>query len=179
MKIARLQLDFAPGSRRGHRRGLALLLVSALMFVGSVAEVGRALAGNARQARAVAALDKPSNAAAPGAARATRIDPAELARVQLVRQTAHSLTTPWLDLLGALESAPANVALLAVEPSAAKRSIALTAEAASATDMLDYLRALQADKRLSEVTLVSHQAQPLAPGRPWRFQIQATWGAAS
>jgi Tfp pilus assembly protein PilN len=179
MKNARLQLEFAPRSRRASTRGLALLLVSALLFAASVAEVGRALAGNARQARTVAEMEGQGNASAPVTPRASRLEPAELSRVQLVRQTARSLMTPWLDLLEALESAPANVALLSVEPSAAKRSIALTAEAANAADMLEYLRALQGDKRLSGVTLVSHQVQAQAPGSPLRFQIQATWGVAS
>ena len=179
MKLTRLQLEFATRSRRASPRGLALLLVSALLFAASAALVGRALAGNARQARAVAAIGGLQVASAPLGMRGNRPDPADLARAQLVRQTARSLMTPWLDLLEALESAPSNVALLSVEPSAAKRSIALTAEAASATEMLDYLRALQSDKRLSGVTLVSHQVQAQAPGAPLRFQIQASWGVTS
>jgi Tfp pilus assembly protein PilN len=86
--------------------------------------------------------------------------------------------TPWADLLEALETAPDNLALLSVEPSAAKRSISLTAEAASPKDMLNYLRALQSDQRLSGVLLVSHQVQVQAPGAPLRFQIQGTWGGS-
>jgi len=179
MRHSRLQLEFAPRSRRASSRGLAFLLLSLLLFAASTALVGRTLAGNARQSRALSAIGGPSNTAASMATRASRIDPTDLARAELVRHTSRSLTTPWLDLVEVLESAPSNVALLSVEPSAAKRSVALTAEAAGSTEMLDYLRALQSDKRLSNVTLVSHQVQAQAPGAPLRFQIQASWGVGS
>jgi hypothetical protein len=78
--------------------------------------------------------------------------------------------------LTALEKAPSNVALLAVEPSAAKRSLSLTAEAANSAQMLNYIQALQGDNHLSDVILVSHQVQLQAPGAPIRFQVRANWG---
>ena len=43
--------------------------------------------------------------------------------------------------------------------------------------MLDYVAALQADRRLSQVVLVSHQVQTQAVGKPVRFQMQSAWGA--
>jgi Tfp pilus assembly protein PilN len=45
--------------------------------------------------------------------------------------------------------------------------------------MLAYLRSLQADSRLSNVLLVSHQVQAQAPGTPLRFQLEAHWGDGS
>lgn len=171
----RLQLEFAPHARRVSYAKLALLLVSVLLFVAAAVLFGLKLTTNARQARSLAAMDNSANTPATITPRASRPDPAELARVTLVRKTAHSLGTPWTALLAALEAAPTNVALLSVEPSAATRSVALTAEAANAKEMLDYLRALQSDNRLSNVTLVSHQVQVQAPGSPTRFQIQGNW----
>ena len=176
MTRVRLRLEFAPNARRTSLASLALLLAGVLLFALAALQLGRTLADNASQARNVAEMDGKRNTVAPAAAHPPRADPAELARVQFVRQTSRSLMTPWADLLEALETAPNNVALLSVEPSAAKRSISLTAEAASPKDMLNYLRALQSDQRLSGVLLVSHQVQVQAPGAPLRFQIQGTWG---
>jgi Tfp pilus assembly protein PilN len=70
------------------------------------------------------------------------------------------------------------VALLAVEPSAARRSVRLSAEARDAQAMLAWLQALQRDARLAQVLLVSHQVQTQTPGTPVRFQIQASWAEA-
>ena len=44
--------------------------------------------------------------------------------------------------------------------------------------MLAYLAALQNDRRLVNVALVSHQVQVQAIGRPIRFHLQAGWEAA-
>ena len=171
-----LRLEFAPHARRSSLASWTFLLVGVLLFTLAALQLGRTLADNARQVRSLAEWEAKRNAASQTLARPPRPDPAALARLQFVRQTSRSLMIPWADLLAALESAPANVALLSIEPSAAKRSISLTAEAASPKDMLDYLRALQSDKRLSDVMLVSHQVQLQAAGSPLRFQIQGTWG---
>lgn len=176
MSSARLHLEFAPGARRTTSVSLALLLAGLLLFAVALLLLGWNLAENARQTRALAAMDEHRNAAA--VAPPPRPGAAELARAKLVRQTSHNLMTPWADLLAALESAPANVALLSVEPSAAKRSVLLTAEAAHPADMLEYLQALQKDPRLAGAILASHQVQVQAPGAPIRFQVQANWGGS-
>lgn len=176
MSSVRLRLEFAPHARRITPTSLALLLSGALLFTVTLLLIGLTLAENARQTRRLAAMDGNRNAVAPAAP--PRADPAELARVKFVRQTSRSLMTPWANLLAALEAAPANVALLSVEPSAAKRRISLTAEAANPADMLNYLQALQRDNRLADALLASHQVQVQAPGTPIRFQIQANWGAS-
>jgi len=177
MSRTRLTLEFAPGARSLRPARVALLLASLLIGALAAWLLAQTLTGNARQAAELARLTAGRQAPVAVSARATRPDPAELARAQWVRQTSQSLKTPWGELLAALEAAPSNVALLAVEPSPARRSIALTAEAASAKDMLDYLRALQGDTRLSGVLLVSHQVQLQGQGTPLRFQVQANWGA--
>ena len=176
MTPPRMRLEFAPAARRMAGSGVAWLALSMALLIAVGAQWTLAWFDNARQARAIAEAQGRPTASPAVAPRAARADPAELARVQLVRQTSQSLATPWADLLAALEAAPATVALLSIEPSAAKRSVALTAEAADAKGMIDYLRALQADSRLSEVVLVSHQLLVQAPGAPLRFQVQARWG---
>lgn len=175
MKNVRLELDFAPQRRKLSLAGLGLLAAAVLLFALAALEVGFKLAENARQSRLIANTNSTSNRAMVPI-RSTRPSAAETARITFVRQTSHTLATPWADLLVVLESAPSNVALLQLDPSATKRSLSLTAEAAGPADMLNYLQTLQADKRLSNVVLVSHQVQLQAPGAPWRFKVRANWG---
>ena len=178
MTAPRLRLEFAPGARHVPWLGVAMLIASGALLGAGAWELARVLAGNARQADTLAALEARRGNATAHAARALAPEPGELARTRAVRQLAQQLVTPWADLLESLESAPnLSVALLSVEPSVAKRSLRLTAEARGAADMLDYLGALQRDTRLHSVILVSHQVQAQSPGSPLRFQIQAAWGA--
>jgi Tfp pilus assembly protein PilN len=172
---ARLQIDFAPDAGAGRRAVLAWLLPSVLLLALCLLAVLRSLAGNAEQARLLAQWNTAPAARSPTTTPA-RHDPAELARIQFVRRTARNMATPWSDLLASLEATPANVALLAVQPTAASRSVSLTAEAASPADMLAWLRHLQADPRLNSVVLVSHQLQAQSPGTPLRFQVEGHWG---
>jgi hypothetical protein len=178
MRHPPLDLEFAPKARRVSASRLLYLVLALGVFALALFEVGHARYEQAREAQQLSDLEGLRTAPASRVVTRTKGDPAESAQAQLVRQTSQRLSTPWADLLAALEDAPANVALLLVEPSASKRSVSLTAEAAKPADMLGYLKALQGDARFSEVVLVSHQVQLQAPGTPVRFQLRARWGEA-
>lgn len=178
MSCHRITFEFAPQRRRFSRSAGALFAVAAIVFTASATYAVRKLYANSLQERTLTELSIHSNAAPKPVKRAAPVDSAEAARVRAARQTSRILSTPWPRLLAALEDAPANVGLLAVDPSAAKRSISLTAEAANPSDMLNYLQALQGDARLSNVSLVSHHVQLQSPGTPVRFQLKAEWGDA-
>jgi Tfp pilus assembly protein PilN len=175
MNAQQLTLDFAaqrPGATSSARWVLAL---------GAMAVAGVVLlwADAMHQRRALAsqlAQVEQSQAAASPAPRTAPAESKDLARERMIRDTTRGLHTPWSDLLSALEAAPTDaVALLSIEPSAAKRSVRLSAEGRDAKAMLAYLAALQRDARLTQVFLVSHQVQLQSPGAPVRFQIQALW----
>ena len=179
MKAARLHLDFAPQTRRISARGAAMLLVSGVIFAAGALRLGVMVADTAEQADRLATLEARRASVAGSTSRAKPLEPGEAARAKVVSKLSQGLTTPWADLLETLESAPIqSVALLSVEPSVAKKSIRLTAEARNPQEMLGYLDALQKDPRLSSVVLVSHQVQAQTPGSPVRFQVQAGWGVA-
>lgn len=178
MKNVQLDLEFAPQRRKTSLAGLIFLSAALLIFGIAAVEVGLKLSENAQNTRALASKDGSTRAAPVKPAKPFRANPMELARTEFVRQTSRSLATPWSDLLTSLEAAPANVALLSVEPSASKRSISLTAEAAGPAEMLNYLQALQSDKHLTNVALMTHQVQLQAPGTPLRFKLRASWGEA-
>ena len=176
MSARTIRIDFAPGARRTVRGGRLLLLVGVALLgtvlwqsARLVAERGAALA----TLRDIEAERQHGSAPVPAA----KADPRQVALARTSRQVAFTLNTPWSGLLTSLGStARQDVALLGVEPSVAKRSVRLTAEARNDGEMLAYLAALQHDPRLSSVVLASHQVQSQAPGTPVRFQIQAQWG---
>ena len=178
MKTESLHIDFAPGARRVSRGGRALLLVGVILLGAGLYQGAQLVAV---RERAQAALGDIEARRADGAVPAASVKPdaRQVALVRATRKVSSDLMTPWSRLLTSLGSTTGNnVALLSVEPSVAKRSVRLTAEARDATDMLAYVAALQHDARLSSVVLVSHQLQAQAPGTPIRFQIQAQWGDA-
>ena len=162
MKV-RLDLDFAPRRREVSLRGLILLATASLLFALAALQVGFKLSENAGQTRLLTGARSTANKSALPA-KPARLSAMETASAKFVRQTSRTLETPWADLLTTLESAPSNVALLQIDPSATNRSLSLTAEAADFPSMLNYVQALQSDQRLSNVVLVSHQVQLQAPG---------------
>lgn len=178
MRPNRLSLEFAPRGRRLPASRLLYLLLALGIFALAAFEIGRSRYEQTLQRQQLAQLQGLRSSPAPRTVTRTQNDPAETAQAELVQQASQRLSAPWADLLSALESAPANVALLLVEPSASKRSVLLTAEAARSADMLKYFKALQRDARLSDVVLVSHQVQQQVPGTPVRFQLRAQWGEA-
>jgi len=178
MKVARLDLNFAPGARRVSRLGIALLVAGALgtaaaafkwetLHASRVESLARV---EAQASRRLASAERP---------RPTQPDPRRVADERMSRQVAHSLMVPWSDLLEAVESVPSHdVALLAVEPTVSRQTLRITAEARDVRQMTACVAALQKSPRLVGVVLLSHQSQVQSPGMPVRFQVQATWGAA-
>jgi hypothetical protein len=171
---ARLDVDLSPTRRRVPRTGLALLGAGALAVAVAGAQLQAASAERQREAHALQALQREATAAGSGAA------PASAQELRAARATAgvvRELQLPWAALLASLEAvAGRNVALLAVEPSALRQEVRITAEAKTSGAMLDYLDALRAQS-LREVVLVSHQVQTHTPGAPVRFQARARWGS--
>lgn len=178
MKAARLELDFVADALPLQRRlGLALLWSGSIALLGCALVWGEAWSAQARQTRALAALESAQAKAIRGPEQSPA-DPNEVARERVAMRIARVLQIPWSDLLITIESARHSaVALLALEPSTHDGSLRLTAEARDPKAMLEYLQALQADTRLSQVILVSHQVQTQVAGSPVRFQIRSAWGS--
>jgi Tfp pilus assembly protein PilN len=176
MNLPAIPIDFAPGARKPGRVGRVLLLASATLLGVVLWQSGRLVAerGAALSELRSIGADRSHASASP---LPEKSDPRQIALVRATRQVASTLGTPWAGLLSSLGSAARkDVALLGIEPSVAKRSVRLTAEARDDVEMLAYLGTLQHDPRLSSVVLASHQVQAQSPGAPVRFQIQAQWG---
>jgi Tfp pilus assembly protein PilN len=177
MRAPKLTLEFAPGVVRVSWLGRAMLLASLALLAHGLMQLAEVWSARARAITNLTALDANRLGSADTKTRPLKPDPAQLANSRAAQQVAQSLMTPWSDLLESLGSARTEaVALLAVEPSVAKHSVRLSAEARNWHEMLVYVGALQRDSRLTSVVLVSHQVQVQAPGTPVRFQVQANWG---
>lgn len=176
MSLKPLNLEFAPHARRISRANQVLLAVCGLILSLSLWALVQSLTEHARQSQKVVALSSTPDKQLRTSTLPLRRDPLDQVKAQFVRNTVRSMNAPWAELLSALEATPNNIALLSVEPSNAKRSFTVTAEAGSPEHMLGYLRQLQSDRRLHEVMLVSHQTQTQAPGTPVRFKLEGRWG---
>ncbi|MFO1270726.1 MAG: hypothetical protein U1F50_03430 [Rubrivivax sp.] len=175
MSVPRIDLDFGPRRRRADPAALAMLAAGAAVAAFALLRVADALAERNELRADLARIEAARDLASRPPPRRTA-EPRVAAQLQVGRQVAQSLASPWADLLEAVEQRPPqDVALLAVEPSAARHTVRITAEARDARAMLAHLALLQRDGRLSDTVLVSHQRQQQAPGNPWRYQIQATW----
>jgi hypothetical protein len=181
-----LQLDFARHSQRASSAkgvGAVLLIAGALGLGFGALQLKQAYDTRTEQQARATELNarmqsfKEQTANAARSRKADAADPLDNARSRAAKQAATELQMPWAELLSALEAAPTqNVAVLSIEPSAARRNVKLTAEAKDAKAMLTYLAALQKDARLNQVMLTQHQVQSQTAGTPLRFQLQAYWG---
>jgi hypothetical protein len=99
--------------------------------------------------------------------------------VEEAESIARELSVPWSALLAELEAASqdnaATVALLQVEPDAAKHTVRITAEARSLPDALSYLERLQQSKMLRYPMLESHERRKDDPEHPFRIKLAAEW----
>jgi hypothetical protein len=124
----------------------------------------------------VTEIRKSAKRGATGAPAKPRELEATALEVKAARAAIQRLLLPWDTLFSALESVrTTDVALLAIEADPDKRTVKLTAEAKSDTDMLNYVEQLQAANGLADVALASHQAKQDDPLKPLRFVVVASW----
>lgn len=175
--LSALDLDFGISRKRPRPAGIALLALGgfAAAFAGLQAMASYADWQSEKTANdALVSRMQRIHGDGYGMAKASAAELQGFRNAALIR---NQLRTPWPELLKLLESAPVeNVALISVEPVAARGQLRLSAEARNIPTMLDYLAFLQRQRALTQVVLMSHQVQRQTPGSPVRFQIQAQWG---
>lgn len=127
--------------------------------------------------RAFDALQRKRDALSGAQLRARHTAPSVTAKqIEAMNGTIRQLNLPWSRLLDAIESKLSDqVALLALEPEATTRMLHLQAEARSAEDMIDFVEALDGDKRFTSVRLRRHEIVESDRNHPYRFQLEAVW----
>jgi Fimbrial assembly protein (PilN) len=95
------------------------------------------------------------------------------------RRVLQELTLPWEAMFRAIEEADGKgIALLSIEPDAAKRSVRIGGEARNYPAILAFMQRLEASHTLSGVHLLNHQLREQEAGRPVYFIVATSWGAA-
>ena len=124
-----------------------------------------------------AAIAARSTAARPQPVAAQPKTSVPQAQAQAVNDAVMQLNLPWRDLVEAVRATtPANVALLALEPDAKRRTLRITAETRDSDDMLAYVAKMEEQGWFGAVSLVRHEIAEQEPNRPLRFQVSAQWG---
>ncbi|MES2321027.1 MAG: PilN domain-containing protein [Pseudomonadota bacterium] len=175
-----LQIDFAaPGLRRTLYRTRPMtwaLCALALLLCAVAAGLGWRLKAqqNADQAELIALVQRAKKPVVV----AVRVQQPRISDIQAgaVNAVVMQLNLPWRALHDAIGAAtPADIALLALEPDARKRSMKITAEARGSDDMIKYVEKLKEQELFAAVTLTRHEINEQDPNRPIRFQIEAEW----
>lgn len=133
----------------------------------------------ARQARdqAQTGLEQLERSSQPKTRQPARPDPKAQARLQVEEAARRQLALPWNDLVQTLQrSRPKEVALLSVAADGRRGDFQLEAEARGHQLMLDYLRRLQREPTLGDVTLTRHQGVDADGARVVRFSLRGRWG---
>ena len=182
MKVTRI--DFAPPSLRRTlfhtpARSAALLFAIACLCFSAAMQFKAYREEREQLAALLAALAARSSAVRPVVVSA----PVKLAlpqvQAQAVNDAVMQLNLPWRDLYEAVRAAtPANVALLALEPDAKRRTLRITAETRNSDDMLAYVARMQEQEWFGAAVLSRHEIAEQDPNRPLRFQVSAQWGGA-
>jgi len=158
------------------RRGSALFIAGAVLLLIAVREYREVRHEVNAQQYVVSQLRKAGAGAAPGRAFERSSSGSTADEVRIAERTLTRLSLRWDELFAGLESAKSErVGLLAIEPDAEKHVVKLTAEAASASDMLDYVDRLLSSGRFTDVVLASHHAKQTDSSKPVRFIVTAAW----
>ncbi|MFD0668901.1 PilN domain-containing protein [Ramlibacter sp. MAHUQ-53] len=162
-------MDLRFGERPPRRREALAVALAAALFTWSAGEAWM-LRDRLRAAREALAEAAPRPAAAPG--RSPAAAPLGRQAAEAWSRALRPLNTPWPTLLDALQRlAPANVALVGIEPDGAQALVRLQAEARSLDALLAYAGALRAAPGFGEVTLVRHETREQEPQRPVRLTL--------
>lgn len=175
MAMSALRLDYQQS--RPFPWGGAILLALALgvllMSVAWYRELESQAAGwEAKAAR----LEVPARRQAPDVRIGGRAAETLALEVKQANEVLRQLSLPWEGLFQAVEmSGDKDVALLALEPDSANRSVKISGEAKNMAALLSYIQRLEQRAVFGTVYLQNHQVQQQDPDKPVRFALLAAW----
>ena len=173
MGLPALALDFKRTPRPWAWIGVLLLVIGAAWLV-QVLNTERALSGQidlaeARQA-SMTRHGKMKPAQPP-------LDPLALQQqIQQANAILQQLALPWNALFQTLEATrDKDIALLSIQPDAAKHRVRIGGEAKSLETLLAYIARLEQGRVLNHVYLTSHEVRTQDAEQPVRFTLVANW----
>ena len=97
----------------------------------------------------------------------------EIAQANVVMD---QLNLPWEALFDAIEhAATEDIALLSLQPNISSRTLRLSGEAKSMSELLDFVEALERESVFENVHLLSYKVKQENPHRPIIFLLNAVW----
>ena len=114
----------------------------------------------------------------PAASTAAHLSPKE---IEAINHAIRQLNLPWELLLSVFEGEKYRVAaLLALTPNtqasnSGLQALRIQAEAKSADDMEEFVKALQEERIFSNVVITHHEINDQDPNKPIRFTVDANW----
>ncbi len=173
MGLPALALDFKRTPRPWAWIGVLLLVVGAA-WLAQVVNTERALSGQiglaeARQA-SMARHGKMKPPAPP-------LDPQALQQqIKQANAILQQLALPWDALFQTLEATrDKDIALLDIQPDAAKHSVRIGGEAKNLETLLAYIARLEQGHVLNHIYLTSHEVRTQDAEQPVRFTLAAHW----
>lgn len=86
------------------------------------------------------------------------------------------LNLPWESLFDSIESASTeHIALLSLQPNVGNRTLRISGEARSMSELLDFVEALEREAVFENVHLLNYKIKQDNPHRPIIFLLTATW----
>jgi hypothetical protein len=168
-----IRIDFRSESEAATPAGIALLVAGAFLTAAGAAWTASLLAEIGQVESGIADIEGPGHRLdghGSGQAREVR---RQVRQANLVVQ---EMTIPWDRLFRGLESAEDDeVALLELEPDAAKRTVRISGEAKHLEAMLEYSRRLERTGTLDRVVLLGHEIRIDDAQRPVAFSLSAAW----
>lgn len=170
-----LALDFQP--RRFSAAGLALLAAGLLACMAAIADYQGVAEETGSWRQELARLQAPARTST-----LPRLgDDREMqAMMQAASGVARDIQRPWEGLFKALEEAAnADVALLNLNPDAARGMVRIAGEAKGRDAILAFVDRLGQSAVLKNVFLVEDQRQDQDPEKPYRFLVSAEWSGVT
>jgi len=174
MSLRALRLDFLQAARRRSGGGGVVLLAAGVAMAFVVLSFYGDLKGETEQLASQAArLERRARGLAPVAPPVDALLEQEIRRVN---EVIDQLALPWDRVFHAVEGAAAErVVLLGIVPDAKSGMVQISAQAADAEAMFDYVKGLEQQRELSQVYLLQHQHQRQKTLWPLRFLVSASW----
>ncbi|MEY4754064.1 MAG: hypothetical protein RJA44_1739 [Pseudomonadota bacterium] len=153
--------------------GIALLALALLLLAWQFRDLNEQRDRVESQKEGMARLFVPKASSAMAS-----MTPQDRRRHAQIEVVASYLAAPWDTLLAVFEShGRSGVLLRRLEPDASTGIVRVVGEARNIAMMMDYVLALEADKRLSQVLLLNHDLLKDAEGAPVEFTLSASWRA--
>ena len=173
MSLPALALDFKRTPRPWAWLGVVLLVIGAAWLI-QVVNSTRVLNARIERAEAhqqsMARHSKIKPAAPPLDAEALQ------QRIKQANAILQQLALPWDALFQTLEATrDQDIALLSIQPDAAKQRVRIGGEAKSLTTLLAYITRLEQGRVLDHVYLTSHEVRTQDAEQPVRFSVAAHW----